>query len=436
MSSWVYDQGITRFQPPSCVCRIFCTIHFAAFQNNYILDYYRLYLPRKGGYASQMKKKILMLMLEVGLGHKIPAIAVKEDLETKYPDLFEISVVDFAKESGASRADTQLKKGWDIALTFPVLARIGYLYIEMNRQNFDYIETLYRDFINKGMHYIAKAKPDVIMATHPLCLYIASKARRKFGGNYKIISYVVDPFDGYSLWANPESDMFLVATEQSKKRLLDSGVCDSKILITGFPIRKQFFNLTKTKEQVYAELGLDPAKLMILVSGGGRGISNVYAFAKIAKRKNLPINMVVVAGKNQRIKKSLDTLAKIQNEMNFVPLAYVNNMNELIAASDVVAGKAGASTFMEAVFMNKPMIFTQWAAHNDWYIINFALENQLGWYCPNSISFLNILKKLSEDSDLLRSSVANIKALHFLPGTEVVADLLAEQAGVTPKPTP
>lgn len=380
-----------------------------------------------------MKKKILMLMLEVGLGHKIPALAVKEDLETKYPDQFDISVVDFAKESGASRADSQLKIGWDVALTFPVLARIGYLYIEMNRKNFDYIETLYKDFINKGMQYIVAAEPDVIMATHPLCLYIASKARREFGGDYKIISYVVDPFDGYSLWANPESDMFLVATEQSKKRLLDSGACNSKITITGFPIRKQFFNLTRTKEQIYSELGLDPAKPTILVSGGGRGISNVYTFAKIAKRRNLPVNMIVVAGKNQHMKKSLDTLAKIENDMNFVPLAYVNNMNELIAASDVVAGKAGASTFMEAVFMNKPMIFTEWAAYNDWYIINFALENQIGWYCPNIITFLNILKKLSKDSELLKESVSRIEALHFVPGTEVVADVIAAQAGISPE---
>lgn len=374
-------------------------------------------------------------MLEVGLGHKIPALAVKEDLEAKYPDQFDISVVDFAKESGASRADIQLKRGWDVALTFPVLARIGYLYIEMNRKNFDYIETLYKDFINKGMRYIAKVKPDVIMATHPLCLYIASKARREFGGDYKIISYVVDPFDGYSLWANPESDLFLVATEQSKKRLLDSGACGSKIFITGFPIRAQFFNLTKTKNQIYEELGLDPAKPTILVSGGGMGISNVYAFAKIAKRRNLPVNMIVVAGKNQRMKKSLDTLAQIKNNMNFVPLAYVNNMNELIAASDVVAGKAGASTFMEAVFMNKPMIFTEWAAYNDWYIINFALENQLGWYCPNIVAFLNILKKLTADPHLLKGAVSKIEALHFLPGTAAVADVLAEQAGVAVLPT-
>jgi len=374
-----------------------------------------------------MKKKILMLMLEVGLGHKIPALAVKEDLESKYPDEFDISVVDFAKESGAYKVDKQLKLGWDIALSFPVLARIGYLFIEMNRKNANYIELLYSDFIHKGMQFINKAKPDVILATHPLCLYIASKARKEFGGDYKIISYVVDPFDGYSLWANPESDIILVATEQSKKRLIESGADSSKILITGFPIRKQFFNLTKTKEQIFAELELDQSKPTILVSGGGRGISNVYTFAKIAKRKNIPVNIIVVTGKNIRMKKSLDELASnVKNQTNFVSLGFVNNMNELIAASDAVAGKAGASTFMEAVFMNKPMIFTEWAAYNDWYIINFALDNQIGWYCPNSILFCNLLKNIVENHNILTNAESKIKALNFAPGTDIVADVIAK----------
>ncbi len=367
-------------------------------------------------------------MLEVGLGHKIPALAIKEDLDEQYPEEFDISIIDFAKEVGAIRADRQLKAGWDIALTFPILARIGYLYIEMNRKNFDYIETLYKDFIQKGIQYLEHYKPDIILATHPLCLYIASRARTTCQSHYKIISYVVDPFDGYSLWANPESDLFFVATEQSKKRLLNHGVDASKIIVAGFPIRKAFFNLKKTREQIFEEFHLDPQKLTVLVSGGGRGISNVYAFAKTAKRMSLPLNLIVVAGKNQRMKKSLDIIAMTQNQTNFIPLAYVDNMNELIAASDVIAGKAGASTFMEAIFMNKPMIFTEWAAYNDWYIINFALEAQIGWYCPNLISFVKTVQSLAKSKAIVGEYTSRIRALNFLPCTEVLAKVIVEIA--------
>ena len=376
-----------------------------------------------------MKKKILILMLEVGLGHKIPALAIKEELEMQYPDAFDIAVVDFAKEVGAARTDRQLNISWDIALKFPVFVRIGYRYMEMNRKNFFYIELLYRDFIQKGMQYIANTNPDIVLATHALCIYIASKARRIYGGNYKILSYVVDPFDGYSLWANPESDMFLVATEQSKSRLLDHGIKDSNIIITGFPTRRAFFDLKKSKENIFSELALDFTKITILISAGSQGISNVYSFAKTAKRKNIPLNLIVVTGKNQKLKRNLDNLVHIKNEMNFAVLSYVDNMNELIAASDVVAGKAGASTFMEAMFMKKPMIFTGWTAYNDWYIIKFALDKQIGWYCPNLASFLNILKKLSKEPYTVREYQRRIEALRFVPGTKYISEIIADIAG-------
>ncbi len=353
--------------------------------------------PEKmGALMSLLKKKILILMMEVGMGHKIPALAIKEELERKYPNRFDISVLDFARECGALGVDRQLKKGWDIALSFPFSVRIGYRFIELIKNNFFYIELLCRDFIKKGMDYIANTKPDAVLATHTLCLYIACKARRTFGGNYKVLCCVVDPFDGYSLWANLDTDLFFVATEQSKKRLIDHGVNASKILVTGFPMRKSFFVFMKNKDNIVHELGLDPAKCTILISAGSRGISNVYSFAECVKKKGIPFN---------------------------------DTMNELMAASDVIAGKAGASTFMEALFLKKPMIFTGWTAYNDWYIIDFALKHNIGWYCPTLRSFLTIISKLSSEPHMVHEYSERIEALHFTSGTETIADIVACEFG-------
>ncbi|MCX8013549.1 MAG: hypothetical protein N3A02_04570 [Rectinema sp.] len=371
------------------------------------------------------KTKILMLMIEVGLGHKIPAISVQESLEEKYPGRFDISIIDFARECGAKEADKQLKTGWDIALTFPLLARIGYLFIEMNRKNFDYIEILYKDFIIKGMNYLKINTPEVVFATHPLCLYIASKAKKLYSLKYTIISYVVDPFDGYSLWANPDSDFFLVASDQSKERLMSNGVDGGKIIKTGYPVRKSFFNITKTKETIIRELGLNENYPILLVTGGGQGISKAYLFIRMIKQMNLPINIIAVAGKNERRMQSLLKLQKIQNNTKLVVFGYITNMNEMIAASDLIAGKAGASTFMESIFMNKPMIFTEWAAFNDWYIINFALESNIGWYAPNIVSFMQTLEKILHNPNLLQEYSLRIKGLRCFNLSDATADVLA-----------
>ena len=78
------------------------------------------------------RKRILMTMLEVGLGHKSPAIAVRDSLEELWPGRYLIDIVDFAKDSGAIEDDQTLKRSWDMALAFPLSALIGYLLIELN----------------------------------------------------------------------------------------------------------------------------------------------------------------------------------------------------------------------------------------------------------------------------------------------------------------
>jgi len=74
-------------------------------------------------------KKILMTMIEVGFGHKAPALAVKDAIGAMVGDDVEVDVVDFAKECGALRDDHALKESWDLALAFPLSARIGYLLV-------------------------------------------------------------------------------------------------------------------------------------------------------------------------------------------------------------------------------------------------------------------------------------------------------------------
>src|SRR5512133_98694 len=99
-----------------------------------------------------------MTMLEVGLGHKSPAVAVKDELEGLWPGRYQVDIVDFAKESGAAADDRALKRSWNLALAFPLSARIGYLLVELNHGSNSYIDFLFRDFVGKGIAYIAGYK--------------------------------------------------------------------------------------------------------------------------------------------------------------------------------------------------------------------------------------------------------------------------------------
>ncbi|TFG85264.1 MAG: hypothetical protein E4H20_00750 [Spirochaetales bacterium] len=374
------------------------------------------------------KPKILMTMLEVGFGHKAPAIAVREALDQLYPDRFRIDIIDFAKESGALVIDEQLKRSWDFALAFPASVRIGYLLMELAGENKDYLNLIFKDFVDKGVDYLHKAAPDLIFATHPLCLYIAVKARELFDLKCKIIAYVVDPFDGYAWWADEGADMILVATERSKQRLLKHGISERNIRIIGFPINRKFMDLPVDIEPVKRQLELDPDKKTVLITAGGQGIGKVYLFIEAITLLNLPLNVIVVSGKNPGTKKRMDKLVGLSKRTKIISLGYVTNMNELVASCDAVIGKAGASTAMESFFLNKPVVLTEWATYNDRYIINFVLDYKIGYYCPTLFSLGRVMKDIAE-GNALESCVRNLAELRMKPGTDDVARFLARELG-------
>ncbi len=375
------------------------------------------------------KKKILMTMIEVGFGHKAPALAVRDAVVDRVGDSVQVDVVDFARECGALKDDRALKDSWDLGLAFPLSARIGYLLVELYGKGAEYIDLLFKDFVRKGIEYIDRYGPDLVFATHPLALYVAVKAKEALKRRFKVVAYVVDPFDGYAWWANEGADSLLVASDYSRDRLLRHGVRPDIIRRMGFPIAKKFFDIRTPSPEIHRDLDLNPEWPTLLVTAGGQGIGKVFAYAQALYLFQAPVNIIAVAGRNKSTLRRLEAMkAKVLSRTRLAPLGYVSNMNELMAASDVVVGKAGASTAMEAMFMGKPFIFTEWATYNDRFIINFALNYHVGWYCPTVFSFSRTVRRIV-DSDLLAEYKRNLARLSLEPGTDDVADYLLRETG-------
>jgi hypothetical protein len=83
---------------------------------------------------------------------------------------------------------------------------------------------------------------------------------------------------------------------------------------------------------------------------------------------------------------------------------------------------------MESIFLEKPMIITEWSTYNDRYIINFMLDYRIGLYCPTLHSFLRAMREIAE-YDKLGVCAENLAGLSMKPGTDDVARFLAGQLG-------
>ncbi|WP_304225688.1 glycosyltransferase [Gracilinema caldarium] len=351
---------------------------------------------------------ILITMIEVGFGHKGPALAIKNALDAAYPGQHSINVIDFPLVAGAKRTDKTIKSAWNMALRRPWMVRLSYTLMEAVYPLCDRV--LYpfmADFFIQGARYLAEHKPDLVVSTHPMCSLVAANARRRYGLRFPLVIDVVDPFDGYSLWAERTADLFLVHSVQSKELLVQHGIEAQRIKLVPYPRLPAMTIPSRSKEEIRRSWGIEPdGKPVILVTSGAQGIGRVYSFVRRAYQADLPAYFFVVTGKNRKLYTELELLAqtgslhplqiKKNNSQNracrLIPLSFVESMAELYYICDIVVGKAGASTCMEALFHQKPLVCTEWAGQNDYKIVEFLLQNNLGSFTPRYHDFLRLLK--------------------------------------------
>jgi len=219
-----------------------------------------------------------------------------------------------------------------------------------------------------------------------------------------------------------------VASEIAKQKLLKLGIEEKKILIMPFPVRRSFFNITKSKEELVKLYGLDPSKPTILTSAGGQGIGASSAkYVETIYRENMPFNVLFVCGRNEGLKAHFDSLKKeVRSGTVLVPFGYINNMNELLSISDFTIAKAGASTTMESLIMSCPIIYTDWAACNEWTNVEFAMDNKAGWYAPDAKTFFSIIREI-QNTDILKTYKENTKKLGLKSGADEIAKFVVQQ---------
>lgn len=375
-------------------------------------------------------KKILIPMIEAGGGHRMPAIAVKEAIEELFPGQYKIDVIDFAKESGAKWDDKVLKGFWDWALARPELTtNLTYLLDSFNhitRSN-TVIKLLFQQFERKGIQYIQQYKPDIVFSTHFFCSSVAVFARERYNLSYKVFSYMTDPVRGHNLWVDNKVDAVIASTKEAREYLIKQGELKSRIKVMPFPLNKKFFKeSSKTRQDILNELGLDPSLKTLLATSGGQGIGDTSKFIKKLYQEKVPFNIIAICGKNHELYDELNSL-KSQYLFGTYPLkvlGFVDNMHELLEASDMAIAKGGASTTFEVLVKKVPTIFTHCAALHEKGNIDFCVDNEMGWYAKNEKEFNSIIESVVK-TDILARYKANIEANDYIKTLPDAADNLA-----------
>lgn len=207
----------------------------------------------------------------------------------------------------------------------------------------------------KLMPFIHQTQPDVIVCTHAFSLGALSLLKEK-GFSFKLGVAMTD-LDVSSFWIYDVVDFYLVGNDRMKDKInSDHGVDERRIYVTGIPIHNRFNEvLGKEKGFWKRKLGLEPEHPAVLITGGGWGHGPIKEMIDAVNQSDRNVHIIAITGNNAELKKELE-LMRVNGNQRVHVYGYVDNMEEMMAAAEILIAKPGGLTSSEALALGVPMI--------------------------------------------------------------------------------
>lgn len=219
------------------------------------------------------------------------------------------------------------------------------------------------------IRWVDEWKPDIVLCPHFLPMEALGSVRGHRRHHQPRVVTVVTDFEAHALWMEPGVDLYAVATEGTKARLVARGVSSRKIVVTGIPVSQRFVK-PKSRQALRKTLKIQYGPPVLLVLGGGLGMGPLAETLAEIDRVPGELQILVVAGRNEALRQAL-VRKRYRHPVRV--LGFVSNMEELMTASDLIVTKPGGLTSSEALALGKPMLIVnplpgQEAANSDFLL--------------------------------------------------------------------
>ena len=320
-------------------------------------------------------KKILILMSDTGGGHRSAAEAIAEAVHQLYGEACRVEIAD----------------PWADHTPFPI-NRLGQLYGPLansctilwklifrstsNRRGLSLLVKTFWPMVRKSLKdFLRQSNPDVIVSVHPILTHFSIRALQEANLHIPFVTVVTDLVNLHPLWLCPETDSCLVPTEPARDRALASGLPLEKLKVVGLPVGLKFVRGGGEKAALRDKLGLERDRPTILVVGGGEGVGKVYKIARAIAKARVNAQLMVVAGRNKRLRRRL---GKVNWEIPTTVFGFVTNMPELMGASDAIVTKAGPATISEALITGLPILLSGFVPGQEEGNVEYVITKGVG----------------------------------------------------------
>ena len=270
-------------------------------------------------------------------GHIYPAIAIANELKLQFPDaefLF-VGAKDKMEMQKVPQAGYEIKGLW-----------IAGLQRKLTLQNMMFPLKLATSLL-ESRRIIRQFKPNVVIGTGGF----ASGPLLQAAGGAGIPTVIQEQnsFPGITnKLLSKKANAICVAYEN-----LERFFPKEKIVLTGNPVRQDLIDIDSKREEAIAFYGIDPNKKTLLVLGGSLGARRVNQLIEKELQNILSQDVQII----WQCGKLYFEDYKKYNQQHVRVVDFIERMDFVYAAADVIISRAGASSVSELCIVGKPVIF-------------------------------------------------------------------------------
>ena len=377
---------------------------------------------------SQNKKPhILFLFSDTGGGHRSAAEAISEALQLEYGDAVTTEMLDFFK----SHAPLPLNKMPDWYPDMVKAPQLWGLSFKMSdgRRRARAITASTWPYVGRAARKIVKEHPaDLVVTVHPLATTVFLKA---LGRNRPpFITVVTDMVTTHALWYDQRSDLILVPTENARQRAIAYEMGSDQVRIVGQPVAERYCVPAGNKKALREKLGWEQDKTIILLVGGGEGMGPLGETAREIAASGLDVALAIVAGRNQRLKKQLES---VDWQVPVHIYGFTSELPDFMRAADVLVTKAGPGTISESLNAGLPMILYAKLPGQEDGNVTFVVEEEVGVWNPDPKQVARTLVEWVGNPEIRQRYVENCKRAARPDASRQIARAIGETLELVPE---
>jgi len=354
--------------------------------------------------------KILLLSVSAGAGHVRAAEALRQCAEQQFPGVQTLHLDVMQYVTAAFR---KVYSDWYVKLVnaSPAVWRLVYEKTD-EADPHSPLHKLRRATERLNTKALLRAMeafgPDAIVCTHFLPAELLMHEIRRERLRLPVWVQVTD-FDLHRMWIIPYMTGYFAGNDEIAERMRQMIAPPAQIHSTGIPIMP-VFGEAPDAAAARAQFGLDPARRMVLLMGGGAGMGGLDDVARTLLAIEQDFQLVVLAGKNEGILRALQALAA-QHPARLIPMGFTDQVHRLMACASFVITKPGGLSTSECLALGVPMILNSPIPGQEERNADYLLEQGAALKAVDGIALTWRVRRLLAEPQLLDTMRRHAAAL-------------------------